>query len=111
MGFIGTLLLLLLIFFFVIPAIRVGWALYRARHAARSFFKDAFGTGNTSQRQRRDNQPPSPRAKKIARDVGEYVAFEEISSTASSDTGTASKEEFTSVSESQVEDAEWEEIN
>lgn len=111
----GTILFLLLFFFVLWPLGRVAWTMWRQYRAVKQQFRRAFGgrdgAGATDPR---DRQPQPPvKKKKIARDVGEYVAFEEIRTfTASDDEGNRTEyAERTTVSvESQVEDADWEDI-
>lgn len=111
----GTILFLLLFFFVLWPLGRVAWAMWRQYRAVKRQFRQAFGgrDGSAGRRQDAPQTEPPVKKKKIARDVGEYVAFEEIRTfTATDDEGNRTEyAERTSVSvESQVEDADWEEI-
>lgn len=108
----STLLLLLLLFFVILPLMRGMTAIWRLRNQyrrAQQRMNDIFGsaTGN-----RRQAQPkPERKAKKIDPNVGEYVAFEEIkvsqTTTVTDDPSTNTR---TVKTESQIEDAVWEEI-
>lgn len=112
----GTFLLLLLLFFVVIPLVRGMWQLWRIRRAyrqAQQRMNDIFNGGATAG-QRAQRPRPQRKKKKIDSDVGEYVSFEEIrTETKSTTTGgadnTATERRSTRV-ESQVEDAEWEDL-
>lgn len=65
---------------------------------------------NAGRRARQPEQPPRKR-KKIDPDVGEYVAFEEVSTTATAESTSSDDKSTTRVKvESQVEDAVWEDI-
>lgn len=102
-----TILLLLFIFFVVIPLGRIALGSYRVYRQFRRATAGLRGEGRQHSQRR---EPPRPkRRKKIDPDVGEYVAYEEIhtaaSATAATDGSTA-----TFTAESQVEDAEWEEL-
>lgn len=105
-----TLLILALLFFLVIRPLWRGYGLYRRWRNATADLRDSFAQ---YQRQAAAQQPPEPprKKKKIDPAVGEYVAFEEISASASVRTESDSKGTHTSVRvESQIEDAVWEEI-
>ncbi len=111
----ATILFLLLFFFVLLPLGRVAWAVWRQYSLLRKHMRqaDAFGQAfrDAGCRAPRDEKPA--RKKKIARDVGEYVAFEEMSVYTRSETTTTDTDGRTTrtVVESQVEDAEWEEIS
>ncbi len=70
-----------------------------------------FGAGSRNSQGRRQSQPsqnPRPKREKIIKpDEGEYVEFEEITSTTQSYSGDGKKYTYT---EEQVTDAEWEDI-
>lgn len=113
LGFIGFLLLLFFIFYVVLPLAKFGWKIYRAKKN----WDDQMNQFRRAAEGRRDawGRPAEPETphhkKKIARDVGEYVAFEEISvetSEETTDKKTVEKETFTS--EEQIEDVSWEDI-
>lgn len=112
----STLLFLLLFFFVLLPLGRIGWAMWRQyrlikRHMRqaeefRQAFEGAAGRGGS----RREEPQPAPRKKKIAEDVGEYVAFEEVR-VYNSESDVTTEADTTQVrAEAQVEDADWEEI-
>lgn len=111
--------LLLYIFLFIIgyfvvwPLIKVALRIRSARNA----WRDAMNGGAPGRREapRRERPggwsgaPARPKRKKIGRDVGEYVPFEEETIVASETSGcTAESASFTA--EEQIEDAVWEDI-
>lgn len=121
----GTFLLLLIIFFIVIPLVKALAAVWRARRQYRDFedqFRRAFfcengqaATGSASARARRNKTGATKRApakKKIDPNVGEYVDFQEVrNTTTETPSSSASTSTYTHVRvESQIEDAEWEDI-
>lgn len=117
----GTFLLFLLLFFVVIPLIRGLWQLWRIRSAyrrAQQRMNDIFNGASSGPRPtggRTRTAQPSRKGKKIDPDVGEYVAFEEIRTQSTSTTadGTARTETKTTDTvrvESQIEDADWEDL-
>lgn len=112
--------LLLYIFLFIIgyfvvwPLIKVALRIRSARNA----WRDAMNGGGAAGRReapRRERPggwsgaPARPRRKKIGRDVGEYVAFEE-ETVAASETSGRTSESASFIVEEQVEDAVWEDI-
>ncbi|MFG6386117.1 MAG: DUF4834 family protein [Muribaculaceae bacterium] len=111
----GTFILLLVIFFIIIPLGKALWRGYQFhkqwKKATRSM-RDAF---NQSTRQQsagagsQKSQSSRFKKKKINPDVGEYVVFEEISCNVGQSSAETSSETRYS-SESQVEDAVWEDI-
>lgn len=108
----GMFFLLLFIIFFVIPLLRVGYTVYTVRKKMR----DAMRGMNEAQQQGARPEPrkggwsaAEVRRKKIGRDVGEYVKFEELPALH----GTDVKNRAGNVpggSEPQVSDADWEDI-
>lgn len=113
----GTFLLLLLIFFVVIPLCRVMWRVWqvsRTMHRAQRDLNDLFGhaargTSAGAGARRTTQSRPAQRRKKIDPNAGEYVAFEEVSvKTTTTTTDTPRGRAFRT--ESQIEDAEWEEV-
>ena len=112
----GTLLFLLLFFFVLLPLGRIAWAAWQQyrlikRHMRQAQeFQDTFRRAQQEAYGDRHTQPHSqPRKKKIARDVGEYVAFEEVRVYAASEPADDAPAASTP-SGSQVEDADWEDI-
>ena len=107
----GELLLILFIIFFVIPVVRVALTIRRMRKQARRAYEEAFrrasggATTGGGQSERRSGWAPKPgRKKKIDASVGEYVVFEEVA--AERETVVATD----NVSESQITDADWEDV-
>ncbi|MBD5276355.1 MAG: hypothetical protein HDR90_00610 [Bacteroides sp.] len=111
-----TLIFLLIFFFVLLPLGRVAWAVWRQYSMLRKQMRQAEAFGEAFRaRQQQQEQAASghkTRKKKIGRDVGEYVAFEEMRVyTASESTADDARGTTTRVAmESQVEDAEWEEL-
>lgn len=113
----GTLIFLLIFFFVLLPLGRIAWAVWRQyrlmkRHMRDAeAFREAFSQGAYGGGAARGKKRPEPsvRKKKIGRDVGEYVAFEEVR-VFQTDTDGNSTETDAIKSEQQIEDADWEEI-
>jgi hypothetical protein len=107
----GTFLFLLFVFFIVIPVVRVVITIWRARRQTRRFFdqfRNATGTGASSQTGRKEAPRQPKTKKKIDPSVGEYVAFEEIK-TESTTTDRQNTTTYTEV-EQQIVDVDWEDI-
>lgn len=111
----GAFFLLLFIFFFVIPLLRVGVAVYKVRRRMRDMVNGAYGAranGAPADKPRKAGwSAPRQHRKKIGADVGEYVKYEELTvmSSETADGGSSTRvEHFTA--ESQVVDADWEDI-
>lgn len=107
----GTFLFLLFVFFIVIPVVRVVITIWRARRQTRRFFdqfRNATGTGPSSQTGRKEAPRQPKTKKKIDPSVGEYVAFEEIK-TESTTTDRQNTTTYTEV-EQQIVDVDWEDI-
>lgn len=110
----GTFLLLVFIFFIVIPGLRIAFTLYKMRRKVRDAMEQMYGaqqqaSGHGAQQKRKAgwSAPGKPR-KKIGKDVGEYVRFEELPATTSSD-ATGTEHPYTGT-EPQITDADWEDI-
>ncbi len=118
---------LLIFFFFISPAYKVWKTLNRARRQAREMndaFRRAAGIDPDEERRKQQEQQrasrrggwtsPTPRRKKIGKDVGEYVKFKEVtvsnrtseSQTADSATGESCRIER----EEQIVDVRWEDL-
>lgn len=111
----GTLIFALIFIFIIWPAIKFFWHLYTVQRQARQMFAQMNSTRQqtTGQEQRKAgwSKPAVNKRKKIDRDTGEYVSYENISAGASSFTSSSSETEYTEVrTESQISDAEWEDI-
>lgn len=103
------ILLILFILFFVWPLLRVVFAVRRAQKQARKAYEEAFGRG----RQQGNRESVSPEKEKIFdRNIGEYVEFEEIECSQSSETAPDGETKYGKnvKIERQVVDAEWEDI-
>lgn len=110
--------LIFAILFFVFILYPVGKALWRGYQLQQSWkratqgFRDAYrhaASGADGSR----HAAPKRKKKKIDPNVGEYVAFEEVTVSASetTETQTGQKSTYTNTyTESQIEDAVWEEI-
>ena len=98
----GTVILLLIFIFIILPIIRVMIAIYSAHRKARKAFQQFSQQASQQYSQARSNR---------YEDVGEYAEFEEISTSASDQQETIKDFKRSNSRESQVVDAEWEEIN
>ena len=105
-----TILLFLLIFFVIIPLCKAlwhGWKIRQQWKQATQGMRDAFRQAQEQQKAR-EEEARKPK-KKIDPEVGEYVAFEEIACDVKTEARSA--DGHTTVrTESQVEDAVWEDI-
>lgn len=105
MALIFAVLFFVFIIFPLGKALWRGYQLHRSWKRATEGFRNAF-TGAT---QRNASAEPKRKRKKIDPSVGEYVAFEEISVSATETSGDGTTTSYT-YTESQIEDAVWEEI-
>lgn len=117
MSFFLTLIFFVIIYYLLRMLLK-GFFVYR--RLRRGDFSDFFGRPGAQSSATRDSHnqrksgwsAPRPKRKKIAKDVGEYVKYEEIEV----ETTTSETHNFTDGSscrletEQQVEDAVWEEI-
>lgn len=108
----GTFLLLLFIIFFVVPVVRVAYTVYKVRSKMRDAMKGMYGAqqpdaGSNRQTRKGGWSAPGEHRKKIGKDVGEYVKFEELPASPSS--GTSQSPRHTDY-EPQITDADWEDI-
>lgn len=122
----GTILLIIILVFFIWPIVRVMLTVNRFKRNARKAYEQMFTNGAGTPPPHRDapkerkagwTKPSAAKPKKIGRDIGEYVKFEEIdtefsassrtSSTASGST-TATRTDFKT--EQQIVDVEWTDI-
>lgn len=106
MSFLFFILILLGCWLILWPAIK-SWLIRKARQNYADAFNSMFG--RTAGRQSSTPPPPAPKAKKIGKDIGEYVAFEEITEVEqrSNPDGTVETEVY---HEEQITDIEWEDI-
>lgn len=113
-----TILFLILVFWWVIrPIWRVATAVNRARRQAQQM-ADAFNRPRQGrpQQERKGGWSAPSHKKHVSKDVGEYVAFEEVSateasqSTESTTTGASRSDTFHAETWERVTDAEWEDI-
>ena len=107
----GTFLFLLLFFFIILPLCQIAlkvWRFNRRWKEATREMRDAY---NKAQEQADDLQNKQKK-KKIDPSVGEYISFEEINieTTSTTDTSSETKTSTYIKVESQIEDADWEEI-
>lgn len=109
----GTFLLLLFIIFFVVPVVRVAYTVYKVRSKMRDAMKGMYGAqqsdagSDTRQTRKGGWSAPGEHRKKIGKDVGEYVKFEELPASPASDTSQAPHH---TAYEPQITDADWEDI-
>lgn len=108
--FIGILI------FIVAGVVRTLVYANRLRRAVRDMFTGGAANpadderGNRYRRSRRREQPKTAPAKKIGRDVGEYIEFEEVAvKQTAADAATGRRSESVRV-EQQVTDIEWEDL-
>ncbi len=95
------LLIIALLFFILWPVLRLLFAVKSATSRARQAF--------TGQQQRQQEPQTQTRKKVFTREDGEYVDFEDIAVSSTSSSRNASRSDnFTP--ESQISDAEWEDI-
>lgn len=108
----GTFLLLLFIIFFVVPVVRVAYTVYKVRSKMRDAMKGMYGAqqpdaGSNRQTRKGGWSAPGEHRKKIGKDVGEYVKFEELPASPAFDTSQAPRH---TDYEPQITDADWEDI-
>ena len=114
MSLIGILLLVFFIYFIVLPIARVFMTLSKARKHVRDMFSgmdpNGGGTraGGQDRQSRQYTRQSRPKAKKIDPNVGEYVEFEEVACTVTPDQAECTRASFKA--ESQIEDADWEDL-
>lgn len=102
------LFLFLFVLIFILGAVvRIISFFMRARRAVRNVFGGEAG-GKDGRRQQTSTQS-KPRRKKIEKDVGEYVEFEEVACTVKTQTTQDTTRTDIHV-ESQIEDVQWEDI-
>lgn len=110
----GTFLLLLFIIFFVVPVVRVAYTVYKVRSKMRDAMKGMYGAQQPDAERRDSRQArkggwsaPGEHRKKIGKDVGEYVKFEELPAIPPSDSSESRRH---TACEPQITDADWEDI-
>lgn len=111
----GTFLLLLFIFFFVVPVVRVAYTVYKVRKKMRDAMNGIYGAQqnqNSGGRQQRKAgwSTPDARAKKIGKDVGDYVAFEDLPAESGAGNTASTSERNGIATEQQITDADWEDL-
>lgn len=108
--------LIFILIFIVWPLVKTFIRINRMRRQARDIFNSHYGrqtsqqadTASSAGRKAGWSRPAASKAKKITKDVGEYVAFQELPPQYSGN--DSSKGGATVVSESQITDVEWEDI-
>ncbi len=119
----GTILLIIILFIIFWPIIRVAITVNRFKRNARRTYEQMFNQGKDAASSRPDphgerkagwTKSPTAKRKKIGRDVGEYVKFEEIefstkSRTATADDRSSTRSDFKT--EQQIVDTEWTDIS
>lgn len=117
----GTILLIIILVILFWPAIKVAITVHRLKRNARNAYEQMFNQAggasprSNQERERRGgwSQAPAAKRKKIGRDVGEYVKFEEIeytSTTQSTASGESSATRTDFKTEQQIVDADWTDI-
>lgn len=100
-----TILFLILLFIILKPLFR-GFLLFRRYKKA---VNDAYGQARAQQKQQ-SQQPAEPVHKKVfTKDMGEYVAYEEINIDSTTELHT-DEGDMKITTEEQIVDVEWEEI-
>ncbi|MGM9827543.1 MAG: hypothetical protein ACI30O_05060 [Muribaculaceae bacterium] len=115
MSFFLFVLFAFLIVFIVIPVFKAVRMVLRARKQMRDAFNGMFGESGAAGQNGtsdRNGQTPRRRRKKIAKDVGEYVEFEEIACTVKTTDPADDGKTKTgkTIVEQQIEDVEWEDL-
>lgn len=111
-----TFLLLLFIFFFVLPVVRLAYAMYKVRKQVRDTMNGMYNAqqkrdaANQQQQRKAGWSTPDARAKKIGEDVGDYVAFEELPTDSASAKTESGRVNSNIATESQIIDADWEDV-
>lgn len=121
----GTIILIIILFIIVWPIIKVAVTVNRfkrnARKAYEQMFNQSAGAASSHPDPRKERKAgwtmsPTTKRKKIGRDVGEYVKFEEIeteftetSRPANAGNKASSRTDFKA--EQQIVDAEWTDIS
>ena len=110
----GFLLLLLLIFI-LLPVFKIGWQIWSNMRRMRRFMADPQEffrqqQGKAASAQRPHAHAPRRKAKKIDRDTGEYVRFEEVEVSEQELADAQNRRTVSYITESQVTDIEWEEV-
>lgn len=112
----GTVLFLLFIFFIVIPFVRLVYRVYRVRKTFtdtmhRMYNQQQEGAPHDAYQRKAGWDKPTGKRKKIGDDVGEYVKFEEITVVETEERSENDSKEFGEFRpESQITDADWEDI-
>ncbi len=119
-----SFIILVLLAIIVWPLIKFGWRVYSIQRQMKQAYRAASQASRTASAQQRRQAEASRRkggwsawrrhSKKIIdKNEGEYVAFEEVSTSTVNETFTSGKGGNTRVSSdisTQISDAEWEEI-
>ena len=101
-----TILLILFLIIILRPILKVVLLMRRYKKAVNNAYSEAY-----KQYSRREEQPQQPVHKKVfTKDMGEYVAFEEISVETTTELHSDDKGDVTYTTEEQITDAEWVEI-
>lgn len=110
------LLIILFFIFVVLPAILPRLLIFLAKRKMRSTMNKMYEQQQRQQQQRQaqsnhsnNNDQTQPR-KKINKDVGEYVSFEEIADNNPAQNINSNNNTQSSAVEPQISDADWEEI-
>lgn len=112
----GSLFLIFILVFIILPILKLGWRIFRLQSQARSMYNQMNGArqsaGYQEPHQRKAGwSSPATKPKKIGKDVGEYVAYENITVTETTTSTTTDADGNTTVySESRITDVEWEDV-
>lgn len=112
MGFFSILFYIIVgwLLWQLIKIVTAGYRFTRQYRRAVNDMRQAFGGYGpaTSQQRQQPSQPPK-KEKKISRDVGEYVDFEEVSVSVKEKYADGSTAEYTKT-EQQIVDVTWEDL-
>lgn len=102
-----SFLLIILLVFVLWPLVTGMWRIWAQVRSMRRFMADPEGEMRRRSGSRADANAQTPKKKKIARDVGEYVEFTEVESSYNNNTDGAPS---SFIHEEQVTDVKWVDI-
>lgn len=104
-------IILILFLIFILPGLIRGiTAIHRFRRQTREAFNAMYGRPQQQERKAGWSGNNRQKKKKIDKDVGEYVSFEDITVEQTSETRTDASGSTFHETEQQITDAEWEDI-
>lgn len=103
---LATILLILFLIIILRPILRVILMVRRYKKAVNNAYSEAY-----RQYSRKGEEPQQPAHKKVfTKDMGEYVAFEEITVESTTEVHSNTDGDVSYTTEEQITDAEWVEI-